>query len=311
MSFEIVESISEERGKIERAIRKYGFDPEQNYGYFHAHHTKEEPAVFITDGDRGIPATYNKETKCWIGVGTPLAPKEEQVEFLLDAMQYLKKRGMIADFVTEFETAQKREAYEKFAHHFKVRRPSCTLYWPVFDMRQWTGDKLKGKEWKKIRNYRNRFLRSHKVKIVDTVTLSKEEVKGIVERWVKFRAQTGYGVNRKDSNRTDYDHYMNMVDLSFEGFDNAKSVVVDGKAVSITGGWKIPRSDTYYSAVGIYDLSVPDLGEFVNWSDLVLLKKQGHKFVDFGGSPKPLLQFKRKFKPHRQYTTYIFTVSNP
>ena len=139
--------------------------------------------------------------------------------------------------------------------------------------------------------------------------VDKEDLKEVIRNWAKWRSQSGMQINRKDSNRTDYDHYIKLVDLNFTGCKFAKTVLVDGKPRSITAGWEIPNTDReYYSGIGLHDLSIQNLGEFSNWSDLVLLKKHGYLKADFGGSPKPLLLFKKKFNPEKTYRTYIFTI---
>ena len=106
----------------------------------------------------------------------------------------------------------------------------------------------------------------------------------------------------------DKEYYLNLIDSNFKGVDMAKTMYVDGKPATITAGWKIPNTKDYYSAIGIVDYSFPGLGEIANIDDLNRLKRMGFKYVDFGGSDKILLQFKRKFKPEKIYKTYIFSM---
>ena len=70
----------------------------------------------------------------------------------------------------------------------------------------------------------------------------------------------------------------------------------------------IPNSKGYYSNMGILNYKYDGLGELSNWDDLCFLKKQGYEFVDFGGSDDRILEFKKKFKPHKVYKTYIFSI---
>ena len=88
----------------------------------------------------------------------------------------------------------------------------------------------------------------------------------------------------------------------------AKTLYVNGKPATITAGWKIPNSNYYYSAIGIVDYSYVGLGEIANIDDLNRLKREGYKCVDFGGSDRVLLRFKKKFKPEKIYKTYIFSI---
>ena len=307
--FELIEDVRGERKLIERIIKKNGNDPEQNFGYFLSHEEEGDRCVFIRSGDCGIQTTYDESSHNWVMIGAPIAPKDRQVGLLRDALSYLQRRRKLDKIVAELETESKKQSEKVLSGKFRLYSPSCVLYWPVYDMQTWTGDRLKGGEWKKIRNIRNSVRKNHRIRIVDSAGVDKDKLKDVIRNWAKWRNQTGFGINRKYANRTDYDHYMNLVDLGFAGCRFAKTIMVDGKPASITAGWEIPNTDReYYSGIGVYDLSIPNLGVFSNWSDLAMLKKAGYRKVDFGGSPKALLQFKRKFKPDSIYRTYIFTI---
>ena len=298
-----------ERKAIEKAIHSYGTDPEQNYGYFLSHETASEKCVYMRSGKYGILTTYNRQAKDWVMIGTPIAPKSEQTQLLLGALDFISDGGKMAKFVAEFDAPRRKELAEA-AEKYQVHAPNCVLYWPVYDMTTWTGESLAGREWKKLRNLINRIKRKHKLQVVDSVEVDKSELGKVIDQWARHRNQNGLGVNRKNSNRTDDDEYRKLVELGFLGCKSAKTVLVDGKPASITAGWEVPNSDgVYYSGIGVYDLSIPNLGEFVNWTDLVMLKQASYREVDFGGSPKPLLQFKQKFRPSRMYTTYIFSIT--
>ncbi len=308
--FELIEDVEGERKLIERIIKANGSDAEHNYGYFASHANEKEKCIFIRNGEQGIQATFAPEAKRWMMIGAPIAPQEKQASFLYSTLDFLSEKGKIKKFIAEFETEKKKEVASMAGDNYTVHNPNCVLYWPVYHMPTWTGHELKGGQWKKLRNLLNRITKNHRIKIVDAVDAEKEELKDVVSKWAKLRNQTGFSVNRKYSNRTDYDYYLKMVDLGFTGCTFAKAVKVDGKAASLTVGWEIPnRKGEYYSGIGVYDLSIPHLGEYANWSDLAMLKGAGYSEVNFGGSPKSLLQFKMKFKPTRTYTTYIFAIT--
>ena len=301
--------MEKEKRVIEKAIKAYGSDPEQNYGYFLAHETGSSRCVYLRNGRYGILATLNPRTKNWVMISTPIAPKNVQTEVLLKGLDFLSDKGKLNKFVAEMDGPGRNE-FAETAKKYRVHSPSCVLYWPVYDMKKWNGQDLAGGEWKKLRNLINRIKSRHKLQVVDSAEVDKKELCGVIDRWVRHRNQNGLDVNRKDSNRCDYEEYRRFVDLGFLSCDSAKTVLVDGKPASITAGWEVPNSNgVYYSGVGIYDLSIPNLGEFANWTDLVMLKKASYREVDFGGSPKPLLQFKQKFRPSRLYTTNIFSIT--
>ncbi len=308
--FELIEDVEGERKLIERIIRANGSDAEHNYGYFASHENEDEKCVFIRSGECGMQATFNPSLKKWMMIGTPIAPDEKQASFLYSALDFLSEKGKLKKFVAEFETEKRKKIADMAGSKYDVHSPNCVLYWPIYHMPTWTGHELKGGQWKKLRNMINRMTKNHRIEMVDAGEAGKDELKGVVSKWAKLRSQTGFAVNRKYSNRTDYDHYLRLIDLGFTGCTFAKAVKVDGKAASLTVGWEIPNGkQSYYSGIGVYDLSMPHLGEYANWSDLAMLKAAGYAEVNFGGSPKSLLQFKMKFKPARTYTTYIFSIT--
>ncbi len=308
--FELIEDVEGERRLIERIISAHGSDAEQNYGYFASHSNDDEKCVFIRRGKHGIQATFNPELKKWMMIGTPIAPEKEQAGLLYSAMDFLSQKGKMKKFIAEFETSKRKEIELMSGRKYTVHTPNCVLYWPVYHMPSWTGESLKGGPWKKLRNLINRITKSHRVELIDASEADSEDLRQVVAKWAKLRNQTGFAVNRKYSNRTDYDLYLKLIELGFTGCKFAKAVTVDGKAASLTAGWDIPNTKgAYYSGVGIYDLSIPHLGEYANWRDLAMLKGAGYSEVNFGGSPKSLLQFKMKFKPARTYTTYIFAIT--
>ena len=113
---------------------------------------------------------------------------------------------------------------------------------------------------------------------------------------------------RSSRDRIEKAYFLNLMDNNFRGMDMAKTLYVNGKPCTITAGWKIPNSNNYYSSIGILDYSIPGLGEVANIDDLDRLKGKGFEYVDFGGSDKILLDFKKKFRPEKIYKTYIFSV---
>ncbi len=308
--FELIEDVEGERKLIERIIRANGSDAEQNYGYFASHENEDEKCVFIRDGEYGMQATFNPSLKKWMMIGAPIAPSERQESFLYSALDFLSEKGKLEKFIAEFETENRKKVASMAGSKYEVHNPNCVLYWPVYHMPTWMGHDLKGGQWKKLRNLINRITKNHRVEMVDAEEVGKDELKAVVSKWAKIRNQTGFAVNRKYSNRTDCDHYLRLIDLEFTGCTFAKAIKVDGKAASLAVGWEIPNKEqAYYSGIGVYDLSIPNLGEYANWSDLAMLKGAGYSEVNFGGSPKSLLQFKMKFKPARTYTTYIFSIT--
>ncbi len=299
----IIEDVLNSKELIESCISKYGTSPEHNFRYYLNIEETGAKNVFISFGkDKGIIA--QRFANEWIMVGEVLAPEDERVELLFEAIGSVSEK-----FVVEASESFRKKLIERAGKNFVMTEPRFVLYWPVFDFSKWNGDKLEGGDWKKLRNIRNQFLKRNKVEVLDSVSIPKEKLAALVMDWVAERRHTGLEVDRRSNNKAFYDRYLNMIKDGFAGMKLAKSVVVNGEPCSITAGWEIPNSNhDYYSAVGLYSYKYEGLGEFANMEDLALLKGMGYRTVDFGGSPKSLLEFKMKFKPTEVYKTYTFSI---
>jgi hypothetical protein len=288
-------------GFLEKAIGKFGHNVEH-----HLHHylaigsPKRELIFFSLPGGKGVLAS--RESDVWyVFAEGVLAPEKERAALLGKVLSHALAKGKAKRVVLELEEDSRKEAlaWIKASKRFRAVPTNYVLSWPVFDMDLFD-PKLPGRRWKKMRNIRNRFTKQHDIKIVDSKTLSKETLDGIVTDWLRKRTHG-------DTVKKEY--YYNVIASNFKGMQVAKTVVVDGKPCTITAGWDVPNGKKhYYSGVGILNYRHKGLGEFANLMDLIFLKKKGYKLVDFGGSDPSLLTFKNKFRPHRIYKTYCFSV---
>ena len=89
----------------------------------------------------------------------------------------------------------------------------------------------------------------------------------------------------------------------------ARALYINNEHCSISGGWRIPNSNDFYCGIGIFNYKYKNLGEFINLDDLLHLKKKGYGNVDFGGSDKATLNFKKKLRPEKIYKTHVFSIS--
>ena len=168
-------------------------------------------------------------------------------------------------------------------------------------MSRWDNS-LGGKEWKKLRNIKNRFMKSNDVQIVPSTELDKKDLIGVIHGWRKKKPN-------KDEKTYYTEMYENFVKNDFEGTDLCRSIVVNGKPLTITAGWKIPNSDAYHSAIGLYNYGHKHIAEMANIDELSQIKSFGCRYADFGDSTESLLQFKKKFRPSEVYKTYWFYIA--
>ena len=289
--------------KIKKSIRKYGHFAENNFFHYMHCQTGYYRNVFFDYGkDKGLLMRHNSKNNVWglfpCGV---LAPEEERLELLLDAAKFVIKKNKAKKLVVEVSEGLRRDILNTLKRQNSLRVSTYTyvFYWPVYNMDSWD-TKLKGSRMKKLRNIRNRFYRKYSVRVKDTKDVPKEKLKKIFMNWARRRS-----VN----DRIDKEYYLKLINSKFKNFYMAKTIYVNGNPATITAGWKMPNSNSYYSAIGIVDYSYPGLGEVANIDDLNRLKRRGFDYVDFGGSDKILLKFKRKFRPERIYKTYAFSIA--
>lgn len=297
---ELINDTLAARVEIEECIKRSGFAPEHNFGYYR---WLEEPGrknVFLKfAGKSGILAQHNEKLRTWYFISLPIAGEDARLRLLVEAIGCILSNNAKKINIEVSPEFKKQLALELKGSNFRIGRNNYVYYWPVFDMKNWNGCDLKGKEWKKIRNIRNRFYRLNKVVAKDSREISPEKLKKIINEWIK---------KRSGADRPLYHRYLNMIGLNFDGVGFARSLIVNSEPCSITAGWRIPNSNDYYSAVGIYNPKISDAGEAANLDDLLFLKKKKFDKVDFGGSSKTLLQFKKKFKPSFIYKTCSFPV---
>ncbi len=296
---EVISDIKSSKELIELSIKKHGHSAEHYYYcYLYNIEPWEKPYYLRWDDDKAILAKHDTHDNEWyIFVGV-LAPEEERIALLKEFIDYAFSNGakkLWCEFKTPF---RKRVVAELKDSSYKVNKINYTLTWPVFDMKQWSGDRMEGKEWKDMRYYWNKFFREHKVEFREYTPEDKEVLKEIVKRWKE---------ERNGSDKT-YDHYyLAAIENDFRGY-NTRVMMVDGKICGVTAGYALTNRNYYYSSIGITIKEFDRIGEIANMDDLITLKKQGHEMVDFGGGEPHLTGFKSKFKPTYYYKTHVFSI---
>jgi len=295
----ITEALAED---VERSIRKHGWSAEHNYWHYQYDKAKDEQNIFfLYEDDMGILASYSQKTNTWTMFSEVLAPEERRLGVFLQFLEHVLSEKKGKKVVVELESSFRDAVLEAIKGKYHAAKPTMVLTWPLFDMAQWDPT-LPGGEWKKLRNIINTFYREHKVEVMPSTEVPFPKLKAILDAWKQ---------NRPKEDRTYSSHYLNAIKANFKGYDMTRTLVVDGEPCSITGGWKVPNSGTYYSAFGLHNYKYDRLGEVTNIDDLNELKRRGHAWVDFGGSDGNLLEFKKKFRPHRYYDTITFSIRSP
>jgi hypothetical protein len=295
---DVIEDVYANKDLILRCIEKFGYAPEHNFWYFLNLESKDDKCLFFNfENDFGLMAQAYKDNTSML-ISEVLAPEERRLdvfEEVLDCMLLKKhyKKVFVCvplKFMKLIENLSKRKQYRL--------SKNSVAYCPVYNLRC-IDETLRGKDWKKLRNIKNSFYAENKVEVIPSTDISKEKLKRIIKEWKASRGTTS---------RAYYAKYMNFIENNFYGTDHSRTLIVNGVPSSIAAGWRIPNSNNYYSAIGIYNYRFKYLGEIINLEDLLYIKKMGYDYADFGDSDKGLLNFKKKFNPEYIYKTYSFSI---
>jgi len=297
---DIIDDIDNGKKEIINCIKKYGSTREHNYWFFYNQQNKYAKVYFFRFKDTGIFSVRYK-SGTWEFVGEVIAPGKKRVEMFNEFLDYVlhnKKDKKIFTFIPEKFYNDVSAMIQK-SGKYRITSSPVVYYTPVFNLKKWD-ENLEGSKLKKLRNVKNHLLKLHDVDIMPSKEIKKEKLDMVVHQWRK---------NRPKIERNYYtEMYLNFIKNDFEGCDIARSVIVDGEVCTMTAGWKIPNSNNYYSAIGLYNYKYDGLGEVANIDDLGQIKKKKFEYADFGDSTESLLQFKKKFGPESFYKTYWFHI---
>jgi hypothetical protein len=284
---------------IKEAIDAFGFASEHNaYWYEHARKRTEENVFVRFPNGMGILTTEVGAKREAYVFSSPLAPQDERVPLLLSYIDYILNKKKVDRVEMELEDYDCKQVRRDLPSSLRARRPMATLISPVMDLSSFDGS-LSGRRFKSIRHARNRFYRDHAVESVDARLIKQDDMRPIIDKWKKMR---------RARDHVACDQYYNLVRAQFDGIEQARVLIVDGRPVGFNAGWMIPNSRRFYAAVGVHDYSLPDLGQILYLEDLLFLKNRGIAEADMGGSDERLLAFKNQFYPLSSYRTRFFSV---
>ena len=293
---QLITDIEKNRKLIESSIKKYGYGPEHNYWNLKYYEDNGTKNAFFNQNGMGIMCiNYSGIWEMLPGILAPKAKRFEVLKNFLDHLLFKKDaKKVFVDVPKEFRDKIKEIKKYKIPKYYR------TFYFPIYNLKKWD-ENMPGKKWKKLRNLKNKLYSEHKIKFIPCNDIEKEKLKGIFEEWKKKR-------KAKDS-IWQPQFYDNIIENDFKGIENAKTIVVDGVPSTISGGWKIPNSNDYYSALGLLNYKFDGIGEVSIIHELNFLKKKNYDYVNFGQSEKSLLDFKKKFYPERIDIDILFSVS--
>jgi hypothetical protein len=291
-------------------IKKHGWAAEHNYRYYQ-YYQYYQPSykpptknIFVEADHGALFTAYDSYDNSYFVVFDPMAPTEFRVPILMEYIEWIFSNTQASKIWFQLDTSFRRSFLKSLPESFRSCRIYYTLTWPVYDLRQFDPE-LKGGHYKTLRKEHNKFYREHVVTVEDAKKFlevsdkGKQDLYEIIENWKKRRLNNDQAMTGV---------YKAMIDGHFEGMDEARIFIVDGRPVGFNAGWMIPNSERFYGAVGIHDYSHEDLGAMLYLEDMIYLKNKGYLEADMGGSVDSVLAFKKKFCPNSFYKSAIFSV---
>ena len=291
-----------EQARIEAAIKKYGWAAEHNfwwYQYYQYWYAPTQRTIFA-ETDRGALFTvYIERNQEYFVVFDPLAAPAERVLLLMEYVTSIFSNTQAKKIWFQLDKAERPEFLRALPEAYRSNPVYYTLVSPIYDLRQFDPT-LPGGHYKTLRKEMHKFYREHQVTVHDAKTFTdRDGLHALVDAWKAERPNTEQSMTGV---------YHHMIDANFQGTDEARIFIVDGKPVGLNAGWRVPNSDRYYGSVGIHNFSVDGLGAMLYLEDLVWLKAHGYSEVDMGGSEKSLLAFKNKFCPQLYEEMVVFSI---
>ena len=186
---DIINDIDNGKKEIINCIKKHGSVREHNYWFFYNQQTDYAKIFFLKFKDAGIISIRYK-SGIWELIGEVLAPEKKRLELFNEFLDYVllrKKDKKVCVFVPEKFFNGIKDIMQK-SNQYKITHTPDIYCTPVFNMRKWD-DYLKGKEFKKLRNIRNKFLRCYDVKFIPSKEIDKKKLIKILYDWRKKKTQ--------------------------------------------------------------------------------------------------------------------------
>lgn len=299
IKMKIIGDVGKAEAEIKTSIARYGYLPQHHFELFLNYGREKENCVFLDAGEKKGIFGYRAD-KDWRILTDPVCPTKESLNILTEAIDLVFKkyqpRKIILEDITENLSGKIRTASRN--KPWRILPPSYSLSWTLIDLKNWT-DELPGKKWKRFRKIRNKFFRENQTAVKNINEVDGKELKDLLASWKE---------QRKDHDRVHLLPYTRFIDNALKGLDLVRIMEINGRISSISGGWRIPNSENYYSFFGIHDYCLRDIGEVAYLDEFSEAKKMGIEKIDLGGSEKELVQFKNKFHPESFYKTDTFSV---
>lgn len=294
---ELITDFSKNKELIANLISEKGYSCDHNY--WHNKNMEEEgvkPALYINK-DKAIFCLHYKDEDDYEQL-SDVIPKDKTKQTIYEFAQHIFSKGANKFFISTTPELRKEIQKDKRYNVSKVLR---SFESPIFNLNNFDFS-LSGKEWKKVRNHINFLTKNHKIEVEDCRNIKKEELLALINDWSKARKSL--------VSKSWKPYFENFVKNNFQGCKITRCITIDNQPCSISAGWEIPNSNTYYSAIGIHNYKYNGLGEFAYIDELKELKRNNYSLIDLGGSEKRFFDFKKKFQPEKTYNVVFYWIKD-
>lgn len=279
---------------------KFGHTAEHNPHFLmYTDITKGHNIKYFDFGADGGIVFYNKDG-CWHAISEPITKSEDKISILKNSLEFIFKdpnteRVLCEDYSKEF----RKEVVSSIKDlGLRAVRPLDIFYWPVYSLLEMP-ETLEGKKFKSMRYAKSRFYNNYRVAFKDALQVDKSVLFTLLNTWIK---------HRKAKDEILANDYIKFIENGFPKCDIRRALFLNNLLKGFTVGWHVPNSDTHYLFLNIHDYSDAYLGDFITTEHFLEAKNKGYKFLDFGGSDKKSLSFKKKFSPSNIYKTCNFSI---
>ncbi|MDP3964005.1 MAG: GNAT family N-acetyltransferase [bacterium] len=291
------EDLEADRPLIEESMARYGWAPEHNTAnFFHSRDSEMKGAFFVApEGWGALVYTHEEE---WHFFAEPMAPPLARAPMLRAVCDEALRSPRVEKVVMEATGETRKTLLKLLGPDLRSRRIAETFRWPVLDLAK-HDPAYPGSRFKDLRNAKSRLGREHRVEVVSAQEILPAALHDLVRRWEQ---------NRRATHQSIPEAYHALIDDDFSGAIRPRVIVVDGKPESLSAGWRIHNSNTYYLAVSLHSYAHKGLGETAMMLDIDWAKSEGFAAVDLGGSDAKLLAFKKQFGDIQFYKTHQFSI---
>ena len=173
---DIIDDINDGKNEIINIIKKHGSAREHNYWFYYNQQTDYAKIYFFKFKDSGI-FSIGYKSGIWELIGEVIAPEKKRLELFNKFLDYVllrKKDKKLFMFIPEKFFNGVDDVLQK-SNKYRMTSTPDVYSTPVFNTENWN-ENLEGGNWKKLRNIKNKFLKSYNVEFIPSKEIDKKKI---------------------------------------------------------------------------------------------------------------------------------------